>query len=114
MLAGGIYDIYKLIRQLPRQDIVVFVMAHVENYEVNGVTHQRTLTNGKKLSKLNLGGLLNYNLYSKIDITGSTPAYKLITNSDGLNEARSPMGVFDQEIDNNLEAVRLQIIDSES
>lgn len=38
-LATDIYDLYRLIRQLSRPDLVVFVMAHIEPYDVNGITN---------------------------------------------------------------------------
>lgn len=106
-MAVSIYELYKLIREIKRDDLVVFVMAHIEPYEVNGVTHYKTMTNGKKLSKLNLNSFLVYNLYSKVEYTPGKPAtYTLVTQSDGTTEARSMMGVFEAEIENNLEVVR--------
>lgn len=110
-LATDVYDLYRLIRQLSRQDLVVFVMAHIEPYDVNGVTHWRTMTNGKKLSKLNLNSFLVYNLYTKVNYqpTGQVE-YKLVTQSDGTTEARALMGVFEPEIENNLEAVRSSVM----
>lgn len=110
-LATDVYDLYRLIRQLSRQDLVVFVMAHIEPYDVNGVTHWRTMTNGKKLSKLNLNSFLVYNLYTKVNYqpTGQVE-YKLVTQSDGTTEARALMGVFEPEIENNLETVRSKVM----
>lgn len=112
-LAVDIWNLYKLLREIQgKDDVVVFVMAHSEPYEVNGVTHYRTMTNGKKLSKVNLNAYLSYNLYTK---TSKGPdgkfKYELVTQNDGTTEARAVMGVFDPIIDNNLEVVRTKILD---
>ena len=115
-LAVDIYDLYKLIRQLNREDLVVFVMAHIEPYDVNGVTHYRTMTNGKKLSKLNLNSHLRYNLYTDVvyNPIKEESEYFLVTQSDGTTEARSVMGVFDtKKVPNDLEQVRLKILEGE-
>lgn len=114
-LAGDIFDLYKLIRQMKgRDDLVVFVMAHPEPYEVNGITKWRTMTNGKKLSKLNLNGLLRYNLYTQVDQKpDGTTDYKLSTEGKGITEARAVMGVFPPVIPNDLEAVRKAIVEAE-
>ncbi len=89
-------------------------MAHCEPYEVNGITHWRTMTNGKKLTKINLNAFLAYNLVTKVNRTpdGKT-SYELITQSDGTTEARSVMGVFSTTIENNLEEVRKTILEAE-
>lgn len=89
-------------------------MAHSEPYEVNGVTHWRTMTNGKKLSKVNLNSFLAYNLYSKVHKgADGKMEYSLLTQSDGTTEARSNMDVFPEKIENNLEEVRKAVIAAE-
>lgn len=112
-LASTIYELYQYIISIEK-DIVVFVMAHIEPYDVNGFTHFRTKTNGKKLTKINLNGMLRYNLYAEVKpIDPPKFEYSLRTQSNGYDEARSPMGVFDYIISNDLEEVRKQIIESE-
>lgn len=113
-LAVDVWNLYKLIRETKREDLVVFVMAHSEPYEVNGVTHWRTMTNGKKLSKVNLNSFLAYNLYSKVHKgADGKMEYSLLTQSDGTTEARSNMDVFPEKIENNLEEVRKAVIAAE-
>lgn len=113
-LAVDVWNLYKLIREIKREDMVVFVMAHTEPYEVNGVTHWRTMTNGKKLTKVNLNAFLSYNLYSKVNKqSDGKMEYSLITQSDGTSEARSLMGVFDEKIPNDLEMVRKTVLEAE-
>lgn len=72
------------------------------------------MTNGKKLSKINLNALLAYNLYTKVERVGKEePTYHLITRSDGTTEARAVMGVFPEKINNNLEEVRKTVLAAE-
>jgi predicted nucleotidyltransferase len=113
-LAVETFNIYKAIRESKRDDVVVFSLAHVENFDVNGIVHQRTMVNGKKLSKINLNSFLTYNLYTKINKhADNTLEYSLVTSSDGTTEARSVMNVFEPVIDNNLERVRQSVIEAE-
>lgn len=89
-------------------------MAHCEPYEVNGMTKWRTMTNGKKLSKLNLNSFLRYNLYTEVDQKPDGSAnYLLSTEGKGVTEARAVMGVFEQTIPNDLEAIRQKIVEAE-
>ncbi len=113
-LATDVWNLYQLIREIKREDMVVLVLAHTEPYDANGITHWRTMTNGKKLSKINLNAFLAYNLYSKVHKgADGKMEYSLITQSDGTTEARSVMGVFPEKIDNNLEEVRKTVIEAE-
>lgn len=114
-LATGIWSLYKAIRDIKRDDFVVYVMAHSEAYEANGATHYRTMTNGKKLSKINLNAFLSYNLYTKVTKTPDNKfTYELLTQSDGTTEARSVMGVFEPKIENDLEFVRKSVLEAEN
>ena len=106
-LAGDVFDLYELAYEL-RDDLIVFFVAHSQPYEVNGVTKYRTLTNGQKLTKLNLAGKLTYNLYTEIEEDGAELKHYFITRSATYNEARAQHGVLPDKMDNNLaEVVRL-------
>lgn len=115
-MAGEVYDLMGLLREIPRDDLVIFVTAHIEPYEVEGETYWRTKTNGQKLTKLNLNSRLNYNLYTRVEHNPVTEKneYSFITQSDGKNEARSAFGVLPYKMPNDLEAVRKAILESES
>jgi len=105
-LAISIYELYDLIRSELRSDLIVFCMAHIEPYDNNGVTNWRTKFDGKKLTKLNMSGKLNYNLYSHVLSLGEgRNEYMLITQSDGTNEARSTKGVLPYKMPNDLSEV---------
>lgn len=114
-LAISIYKLYKYIREIKgRDDLVVYVMAHVEPYDVNGISFYRMKVPGRKLSKTNLNAHLNYNLYTSVSPTGKPGEFKyeLRTNTNGLDEARSPLGMFDRVVPNDLEMVRKTIVES--
>lgn len=115
-LAGDIYDLMALLRDIPREDIIFYVMAHIEEYEVDGETHWRTKTNGQKLTRLNMNSRLNYNLYTQVEHNPVTEQseYFFITQSNGKNEARSTYGALDYKIPNDLEFVRKKIFEAES
>lgn len=105
-LAGDIFDMREITPHL-RDDLIIIYMAHIEPYEVDGETHYRTKTNGQKLTKLNIDGLLSYNLYTEIEHDGTDKQgkYYFITQGNGRNEARSPEGVLDYKIPNDLSIV---------
>lgn len=112
MLATDVYDLFKLIREMAREDLTVIVMSHLDVYDVNGVQHYRIKTNGKKLTKLNLNSFLTYNLYTKVTYEGEAK-YELVTVSDGTTEARALKGVFPPTIPNDLKMVVDTIIEKE-
>lgn len=84
-------------------------MAHtmIINDENSNYKPQLVLkTGGKKLSKLNLNGKINYNLYTHIEhAPNGQSKYFFLTQSDGINQARSTHGVLDYKIPNDLYAV---------
>ena len=114
-LAADIYELYKVVREIQRDDLVVFVLAHPEYYDVNGITKVRTKTNGRKLSKIILGAFLNYNFRAELVPTGDSGQFDAIlrTQTDGQDESRSPHNMFEYRIPNNLEIIRKTIIENE-
>lgn len=115
-LAAKVYDLYNFINDELREDLIVFVEAHIEPYEADGETHWRMKTNGQKLTKLNLNGKLNYNLYSHVEFVGNDQPAKfwLITQNNGRNECRSAEGVLPYKMPNDLGEVEKLIRESNS
>lgn len=114
-LAIDIYELYTLAHEL-RDDLIVVTEMHIEPYEVDGETYWRGKYNGQKLTKLNMNGRLNYNLYTHVDhdsITGQNEYY-FITQSNGRTEARSPEGVLPYKMENSLGEVIKRIQESGS
>lgn len=85
-------------QQMP-DDCIVYFMHHTEETE-NGRIKAKTV--GKMLdNQLTIEGLFSIVLLATTD--GVT--YKFITQTDGVTPTKSPMGMFDREIDNDLKLV---------
>jgi len=66
---------------------------------------KRLKTLGNLATKMQLEGRLETVLYSDVKREGDTTHYVLVTENDGVNTARSPMGLFEPVIDNDYHAV---------
>lgn len=91
-----------------RDDLFVVVMTHSENTGDNLNPYYKIKTIGKMLdSVITLEGLFTYVLFTRVvKDEGDGIQYKFITNSDGTCTAKTPMGLFeDQLIDNDLDMV---------
>lgn len=107
-LAIDVYDLQNFIRTELREDLIVFIFAHIEPYVLNGITYWRTKYDGKMLTKLNMNGKLNYNLYIESSLEGGKRQTYFVTQSDGFTEARSTWGALPDRMEANMaEVVRL-------
>lgn len=80
-------------------DILVYFLHHIEKSD-EGKLKAKTI--GKMLDeKITLEGLFSIVLYCE----NTENTYKFITQGNGLTTAKSPMGMFDGEIDNDLVTV---------
>lgn len=80
-------------------DIIVYFLHHVEKSDAGKL---KAKTIGKMLDeKITLEGLFSIVLYCE----NTENTYKFITQGNGLTTAKSPMGMFDGEIDNDLVTV---------
>lgn len=87
-----------IINNLP-PDIIVYFLHHVETTEQGKV---KAKTVGKMIdSKLTLEGLFSIVLLCEASAEG----HHFVTQSDGYTTAKSPMEMFDMEIDNDLAMV---------
>jgi hypothetical protein len=87
-----------IINGLPA-DVIVFFLHHVETNETGKV---KAKTVGKMIdSKLTLEGLFSIVLLCEATSEG----HHFITQSDGYTTAKSPMEMFDRQIDNDLAMV---------
>lgn len=87
-----------IISKVP-DDVIVYFLHHVEKTE-DGRVKAKTI--GKMLdNQLTLEGLFSIVLLCTTDGTN----HKFITQSDGYTTAKSPMEMFDKEIDNDLKFV---------
>lgn len=87
-----------IITQTP-PDVIVYFLHHTE---LTDDGHVKAKTSGKMLdNQLTVEGLFSIVLLAQTD--GAT--YKFITQSDGYTTAKSPLEMFDREIDNDLKFV---------
>lgn len=87
-----------IIRGLP-DDVIVYFLHHTEQTDTGKV---KAKTIGKMLdSQLTVEGLFSIVLMAKTDGT----RHYFETQSDGYTTCKSPIGLFDKEIDNDLKMV---------
>jgi len=106
--AKDTYDIIKLVRQL-REDLVVVIMAHTEdNYDVDGELKSSFKVIGGKLIKEKIvpESFFHMVLYTDVVIKDGKPEYYFLTQNNGKNTCRSPLGLFTEyRIPNDLKDV---------
>lgn len=87
-----------IIHGLP-DDVIVYLLHHTETTETGKI---KAKTIGKMIdNQLTLEGLFSIVLFCTTDGT----RYYFQTQSDGFTTAKSPMGMFEREIDNDLKVV---------
>lgn len=93
------YDMVKFIIDVLPSDTIVYLLHHTEKNE-DGTIKAKTI--GKMLdNQLTLEGLFSIVLLAD----ASDGKHQFITQSDGTTTAKSPMEMFDLEIDNDLKFV---------
>ena len=99
-MAKNYEGMLRTIQEDTSPDTIVYVMQHIETDE-NGKVKAKTL--GKMLDQqLTIEGLFSIVLLAKAD----ERRHYFVTQSDGTNPCKSPMGMFDDvEIDNDLKMV---------
>lgn len=99
-MAKNYEEMLRTIQEDTSHDTIVYVMQHIETDE-NGKVKAKTL--GKMLDQqLTIEGLFSIVLLAKAD----ERRHYFVTQSDGTNPCKSPMGMFDDvEIDNDLKMV---------
>ena len=99
-MAKNYEEMLRVIQEDTSPDTIVYVMQHIETDE-NGKVKAKTL--GKMLDQqLTIEGLFSIVLLAKAD----ERRHYFVTQSDGTNPCKSPMGMFDDvKIDNDLKRV---------
>lgn len=112
-IASHFYSIIKEAMAM-RENLKVVVITHSENIGDGMNPRYKMKTIGKMIDNMiTLEGLFTYVLFTKviIDPADDTITHRFITQSDGMNTAKTPMGCFEElYIDNDLQYV-LQKID---
>lgn len=98
-MALNYYNLIQFVIQQTPPDLIVYFLQHTDRDE-NGRLHAKTL--GKMLdSQLTVEGLFSIVLHCQTDGV----RHFFATQSDGTSTAKSPMGMFEHEIDNDLKMV---------
>lgn len=93
-----------------REDQLTFVLSHSEDITTEGYKKTKAKTIGKMLDeKLTFEGLFSVVLLAIIEKDDDEVKYSFITRSDGYNTAKSPIGMFDYKIPNDLNFVANRI-----
>ena len=104
-LALDTYDIITMLRGL-RDDLTCVVISHTENaYDSDGILKSSFKVPGGKLIGQNIKpeSYFHMVLYTEVLMTNNQPEYYFITQNNGKNTCRSPLGLFkDQRIPNDL------------
>lgn len=100
-MAVNIYKILKLGSEL-RGDLKVFFMCHEDESERT----RKMKTLGKLLDdKIDPCGMATIVLFVEIRLIAGKKHHVFVTQSDGMTTAKSPMGMFPEEIPNDLQLV---------
>ena len=99
-MAKNYEDMLRVVQEDTSPDTIVYIMQHIDTDE-NGKVKAKTLGNMLD-QQLTVEGLFSIVLLCKAD----ERKHYFITQSDGSNPCKSPMGMFDSlEIDNDLKMV---------
>lgn len=102
-MALNFYTLIKFVIDRLPDDVIVYFLHHTET-DANGKLKAKTV--GKMLDeKLTVEGLFSIVLLCQTDGT----RHYFVTQSDGYTTAKSPMDMFDLEIDNDLKFVDTKI-----
>ncbi len=101
--AKNFYELIQFVINDTPSDCIVYFLHHSEKTEAGNI---KAKTQGKMLdNQLTLEGLFSIVLLCTTD--GKT--HKFITQSDGFTTAKSPMEMFNKEIENDLKIVDTKI-----
>lgn len=74
---------------------------HIDDFKSGPLQKKRLKVLGKVATKMQLEGRLETVLYAEVVRDGDATKYQLTTENDGVNTARSPMGLFEPVIEND-------------
>lgn len=105
-IAQNALDIFRVAMNC-REDLTVFILSHSETiYDADGNSKTKLKTIGKLLDeKITIEGLSSVVLLAKAKRTDDGMKYVFVTNSDGMTTVKSPEGMFETEIPNDLQYV---------
>lgn len=104
-IAQHYFEVIRTAQSL-RNDLTVFFLSHSEDVGSNGSMKTKIKTVGKMLDeKITIEGLFTIVLHAQARKHDKKIEHYFLTNSDGSTTAKSPAGMFDLEIPNDLNFV---------
>lgn len=106
-MGANVYETLKMIDGL-RDDLMVVVMAHTEQEEINGISRSIFAVPGGKLVQdvVKPTGMFYVTLETLVEKQGDEVKYYFMVNNNTTNMAKVPAGIFStSKIDNDLDAV---------
>jgi len=111
-LGFGIWSLPEILPKL-RKDLMIFVVYHSEAAtDENGSRYFRAKQMGK-LAQQQVGGIegyFTYVIFTEVQKTEEGIIHYFVTNNEGDTTAKTPKGMFDLRIPNDLSIVRNQIL----
>jgi len=95
-----------------REDLFVFIIAHTNTGD-DGMGGKKVglQTPGKMLeNKIKIPSYFTYVLHAIVRVVGERAEYKFLTQTDGIREAKSPMGCLNRLEDNDMQVIRDKIV----
>lgn len=108
-----IFDHIKKVKERGMFEDTKFAIltGHTEDYKTGLDTKKRLKTLGSLATKMQLEGKLETVMYSDVQKDSDKVTYILTTENDGLNTARSPMGLFPPVIENDYNLVITKLLE---
>jgi len=104
-IAQNTYNVISAAKALRVDQTVIFLCHSTDEY-FDGGRKTKIKTIGKMLDeKITIEGMFTIVLLSQIEKTETGLKYWFYTNNDGTTTAKSPEGMFDEKIPNDLNAV---------
>lgn len=113
-MALNFYSILKISGEL-RDDLTIILLCHTEDNIIDGEKSTTIKTLGKMIdSKITAEGMFTIVLYTHIVKTEKGVEYHFRTNTNGNDTCKSPKGMFDYLIPNDLQYVLNKIKEYEN
>lgn len=99
-LSGGQYDLFRIINNELRKDLIVYLMAHTETYFNDvGLLCEKVAVQGKQLEKFWPESFSSIVLYTEVkSAPGMDPEFYFRTKNSGADTCKTPIGMFEDAL----------------
>lgn len=108
----GIWSIPEMLPKL-RRDLIVFFLSHEETYIDDNQNKFRRAKSMGKLIEQQVGGIegyFTYVMFTEVSKDDNGINHNFVTNNEGDTTAKTPIGLFDMRIPNDLTIISKAII----